>query len=79
MQNGEQQRRDSSNNRAKLLLEFSSGIEREALKVSYGEGFGGAPLRFLPAKHRRTLGAGDLGSEPEKESSSKTVGGNDHV
>jgi hypothetical protein len=76
---GQQWTQDSSNNRAKLSLEFSSSIEREALKVSYGEGFGGAPLRLPPATYRMTTGAGECRHESETKPSSKTVGGNHHV
>ena len=69
----------TSNNVAKLPLEFSSTIERECLKVRYGEGFGGAPLRLLPAMHRVTPGAGEHNDEPAKEPSSKPFGGDKHV
>jgi hypothetical protein len=69
----------ASNNVAKKALEFSSAIERKHLKVRYGEGFGGAPLRLLPAMHRLTAGAGERSDEQATEPSSKTVGGNRHV
>ena len=69
----------TSHNVAKLPLEFSSTIERECLKVRYGEGFGGAPLRLLPAMHRVTPGAGEHNDEPAKEPSSKPFGGDNHV
>jgi hypothetical protein len=69
----------TSNNRAKLPLEFSSRIEREALKVRYGEGFGGAPLRLSPTTHRLAIGAGNSSDEQTQEQCSTLVGGNDHV
>jgi hypothetical protein len=69
----------TSNNVAKLPLEFSSLIEREGLKVSYGEGFGGAPLRLLPAGHGVTTGAGERRDEQATEQDGKTFGGDDHV
>lgn len=69
---------DTSNNVAKLPLEFSSAIERERLKVRYGEGFGGAPLRLPPAMHRVTTGAGERNDEPAKEPSSTPFGGDHH-
>jgi hypothetical protein len=69
----------TSNNVTKLALEFSSTIERERLKVRYGEGFGGAPLRLLPAPHRLTTGAGEGSDEQAKEPRSKTSGGDHHV
>ncbi len=47
--------------------------------MRYGEGFGGAPLRVLPATHRITTGAGERSDEKAKEPSSKTVGGKRHV
>ena len=40
----EQRGDDASNNVAKHLVEFSSGIPRERLRPSYGSGFAGAPL-----------------------------------
>ena len=75
-----QQGRDyTSNNLAKLPLEFSSTIEREHLKVSYGEDFGGAPRRLLPATHWVTTGAGEHRDEPAKAQDGNTFGGDDHV
>jgi hypothetical protein len=76
---GEYRRDYTTNNVAKLLPEFSIRIERASLKVRYGEGFGGAPLRFPPATHRITTDAGERSDEQTQEPSSKTVGGNDHV
>jgi hypothetical protein len=70
---------NTSNNLAKLPLEFSSTIERERLKVSYGEGFGGAPLRLFPATHGVTTGAGERRDEQAKEQGGKIFGGDDHV
>jgi len=79
--NGDATRRraNTSNNLAKLPLEFSSTIERERLKVSYGEGFGGAPLRLFPATHGVTTGAGERRDEQAKEQGGKIFGGDDHV
>ena len=54
-------------------------IERSDLKVRYGEGFGGAPLRAVPAMHRVTTGVRDSRDEQAPEQSSSHVGGNDHV
>ena len=76
---GQHRRKYTSSNVAKKALEFSSAIERKHLKVRYGEGFGGAPLRLLPAMHRLTAGAGERSDEQATEPSSKTVGGNRHV
>jgi len=70
---------DASNNRAKLPLEFSTTIERIDLKVRYGEGFGGAPLRAVPAMHRVTTGVRESRDEQAPEQRSNNVGGNDHV
>jgi hypothetical protein len=69
----------TSNNVAKLPLEFSWSIAREGLKVRYGEGFGGAPLRFPPATHRVTTGAETSSDEQTQAQRSTTVGGDDHV
>jgi hypothetical protein len=69
----------ASNNRAKLPLEFSSWIKREELKVRYGEGFGGAPLRLPPTTHRLATGAENSSDEQTQEQRSTTVGGNDPV
>lgn len=75
-----QTRRDNtSNNRAKLPLEFASSIKREELKVRYGEGFGGAPLRLPPTTHRLATGAEDSSDEQTQEQRSTIVGGNDQV
>jgi len=68
-----------SNNRAKLPFEFSTSIEREGLKVRYGDGFGGAPLRLPWAPRRLTTGAETSSDEQTQEPSSTPVGGNDHV
>ena len=68
-----------SNNRAKLPFEFSSSIERESLKVRYGEGFGGAPLRLPLALRRLTTGAETSSDEQTQEHGSTPVGGGDHV
>jgi hypothetical protein len=69
----------SSNNRAKLPFEFSSSIKRESLKVRYGDGFGGAPLRFPPATRHWTTGAETSSDEQTQEPSSTPIGGDDHV
>jgi hypothetical protein len=76
---GEPRTQYTSNNRAKLPLEFSSSIEREELKVRYGEGFGGAPLRLPSTTHRLATGAEDSSDEQTQEQRSTIVGGNDHV
>ena len=70
---------NASNNRAKLPLEFSTTIERIDLKVRYGEGFGGAPRRAVPAMHRVTTGVRESRDEQAHEHSSSHVGGNDPV
>jgi hypothetical protein len=70
---------NTSNNRAKLPLEFASSIKREELKVRYGEGFGGAPLRLPPTTHRLATGAENSSDEQTQEQRSTIVGGNDHV
>ena len=54
-------------------------IEREGLKVRYGDGFGGAPLRVSEATRRLTTGAETSSDEQTQEPSSTPVGGNDHV
>jgi len=69
----------TSNNRAKLPFEFSSRIEREGLKVRYGDGFGGAPLRIPGATRRVTTGAETSSDEQTQEPSSTPIGGDDHV
>jgi len=68
-----------SNNRAKLPFEFSTSIEREGLKVRYGEGFGGAPLRIPVVTRRLTTGAETSSDEQTQESSSTPVGGDHDV
>jgi hypothetical protein len=69
----------ASNNRAKLPLEFFTTIERIDLKVRYGEGFGGAPLRAFSAMHRVATGVRESRDEQAPEQSSIPVGGNDPV
>jgi hypothetical protein len=54
-------------------------IERIDLKVRYGEGFGGAPLRAVPAMHRVATGVRESRDEQAPEQSSSHVGGNDPV
>jgi hypothetical protein len=54
-------------------------MERIDLKVRYGESFGGAPLRAVPAMHRVTTGVRDSRDEQAHEQSSSNVGGNDPV
>ena len=54
-------------------------IERLELKVRYGEGFGGAPLRAFSAMHRVATGVRESRDEQAPEQSSSNVGGNDHV
>jgi hypothetical protein len=76
---GENWRDYPSNNRAKLPFEFSSSIKREGLKVRYGDGFGGAPLRIPGATRRVTTGAETSSDEQTQEPSSTPVGGDDHV
>ena len=76
---GENWRDYPSNNRAKLPFEFSSSIKREGLKVRYGDGFGGAPLRFPGAPRRVTTGAETSSDEQTQEPNSTPVGGDDHV
>jgi hypothetical protein len=68
-----------SNNRAKLPFEFSTSIEREGLKVRYGDGFGGAPLRVSGATRRVTTGAETSSDEQIQESSSTPVRGDHDV
>ena len=75
---GEQPTSDASYHVAKLPLDFSLPIERKDLKVRYGEGFGGAPLRLPPATHRVvTTGAETSSDEPTQAQGSRTVGGKD--
>jgi hypothetical protein len=62
-----------------LPLEFSSSIERERLKVSYGEGFGGAPLQDFSPLRCPPAGVGERADGPRKPNRSKTVGSDDHV
>jgi len=71
--------RYTSNNRAKLPFEFSSCIERAGLKVRYGDGFGGAPLRIPGATRRVTTGAETSSDEQTQEPRSTPIGGDDHV
>ena len=54
-------------------------IERRALKVRYGEGFGGAPLRAVAAMPRVVTGVRESGHEQALAHSSIPVGGDDHV
>jgi hypothetical protein len=69
----------TSNNRAKLPFEFSSRIERASLKVRYGDGFSGAPLRVSGATRRVTTGAETSSDEQIQESSSTPVRGDHDV
>jgi hypothetical protein len=68
-----------SNNRAKLSLELSIGIERSSLKPHYGERFGGAPLRLFSVPCPTE--ADEKGSRDAQvhTSCSTNVGGYDHV
>jgi hypothetical protein len=70
---------DPSNNRAKLSLELSMGIERSSLKPHYGERFGGAPLRLFSVPCPTE--ADEKGSRDAQvhTSCSTNVGGYDHV
>ena len=70
---------DSSYNRANFLLEFSSRIQRECLKVRYGEGFGGVPLQDFSPLRCPSAGVGERADGPRKSNRSKTVGGDSHV
>ena len=70
---------DSSNNRAKLPFECASSINREGMKVRYGDGFGGAPQRIPLATRRVTTGAEISSDEQTQAPSSTPIGGDDHV
>ncbi|HMQ56379.1 MAG TPA: hypothetical protein PKD98_30145, partial [Anaerolineae bacterium] len=76
---GQQRAHDSSNNRAKLPFEFASSINREGMKVRYGDGFGGAPQRIPLATRRVTTGAEISSDEQTQAPSSTPIGGDDHV
>jgi hypothetical protein len=54
-------------------------VDRERLKVSYGEGFGGAPLQDFSPPRRDTAGMRGSRDEPGKTKRSKNVGGKDYV
>jgi len=60
-------------------LEFSSSVEREHLKVGYGEGFGGAPLQDFSPPRCPPAGVGEGSDEQRKPNRSKAVGGDEHV